>query len=651
MVVYNFKKIQVVPSSSDFVEVVLSKTQRKTPTVVHPGYAIARIRAFYIRKVKFAAQSFHDRLGQILTDFPHIEELHPFYADLVNVLYDRDHYKLALGQLNHAKNLIDNIAKDYVRLLKYGDSLYRCKQLKRAALGRMCTLMKRHTNSLGYLEQVRQHMARLPSIDPSTRTLIIAGFPNVGKSSFINKITRADVDVQPYAFTTKSLFVGHTDYNYLRWQVIDTPGILDHALEERNTIEMQAITALAHLRAAILFFVDPSEQCGYTLAQQNSLFRSLAPLFSSKPLVVVANKTDLGWEDELDADSAQLLRSFTERGADDEEDRRVADLLIKTSTMDETGVMEVRNKACDLLLEQRVDMKVKSRRAQASLNRLHLAIPSPESISADRTPCIPATVLEARAKQAEAGSDSNRRLERDLEIENGGPGVYSMDWRKLYELKERHWAYDIIPEIVDGKNIADFVDPEIEAKLEELEREEEARIAAVDAAEAMEPEYLDLPEDQKELLQEIRRKRALMKMSHDREKAVRNNRPSLTRTQASARGASSKKLEQQLREVGMESEDAKLLSSKLAKPVQKKRKREELDSDEENEAEPAKRPARDQGLRNQQQVNIAEKLARRKSKKMFVKDSRKGVGDRHIYNEMPRHLFAGKRKKGKTQRR
>ncbi len=47
----------------------------------------------------------------------------------------------------------------------------------------------------------------------------------------MNNVTRADVEVQPYAFTTKSLFVGHTDYNYLRWQVIDTPGILDHPLE------------------------------------------------------------------------------------------------------------------------------------------------------------------------------------------------------------------------------------------------------------------------------------------------------------------------------------------------------------------------------------------------------------------------------------
>jgi GTP1/Obg family GTP-binding protein len=54
----------------------------------------------------------------------------------MNVLYDKNHYKLALGQLRTARHLIDQVAKDYVRLLKFGDSLYRCKQLKTAALGR-----------------------------------------------------------------------------------------------------------------------------------------------------------------------------------------------------------------------------------------------------------------------------------------------------------------------------------------------------------------------------------------------------------------------------------------------------------------------------------------------------------------------------------
>ena len=69
-----------------------------------------------------------------------------------------------------------------------GDSLYRCKQLKRAALGRMCTLLKRQKASLSYLEEVRRHLARLPALDPNTRTLLLTGFPNVGKSSFMNKV-------------------------------------------------------------------------------------------------------------------------------------------------------------------------------------------------------------------------------------------------------------------------------------------------------------------------------------------------------------------------------------------------------------------------------------------------------------------------------
>ena len=101
------------------MDIILSKTQRKTPTVVHPGYNIVRIRQFYMRKVKYTHTNYHEKLTQILTDFPRLDDIHPFYADLVNVLYDRDHYKLALGQMNIARQLIDRVGRDYVKLLKY----------------------------------------------------------------------------------------------------------------------------------------------------------------------------------------------------------------------------------------------------------------------------------------------------------------------------------------------------------------------------------------------------------------------------------------------------------------------------------------------------------------------------------------------------
>ena len=65
---------------------------------------------------------------------------------------------------------MENVSKDYVRLLKYGDSLYRCKQLKKAALGRMATIIKRQSQSLSYLEEVKksqyqkQHVEFLTSL-------------------------------------------------------------------------------------------------------------------------------------------------------------------------------------------------------------------------------------------------------------------------------------------------------------------------------------------------------------------------------------------------------------------------------------------------------------------------------------------------------
>jgi len=382
----------------------------------------------------------------------------------MNVLYDRDHYKLALAQINTARHLIEQIAKDYVRLLKFADSLYRCKQLKKAALGRMATVMKRQKDSLAYLEQVRQHLARLPSIDPNTRTLLICGTPNVGKSSFMNKVTRTEVEVQPYAFTTKSLFVGHMDYKYLRWQVIDTPGILDHALEQRNTIEMQSITALAHLKACVLFFMDLSGQCGYSIKEQSNLFHSIKPLFSNKPCVLVINKIDVMRPEDLNPEDKALIDEIENSGA----------TIVLSSCYTDEGVMDVKSTACEKLLASRVEVKMKSTRVNDVLNKLHLAVPVKRD-NKERKPFIPDAV---KNRVPYDPNDPNRRkLEKDIELENGGPGVYQVDLKKNYILKNDEWKYDVIPEIMDGKNVADFIDPEIEEKLDELEREEERLIA------------------------------------------------------------------------------------------------------------------------------------------------------------------------------
>ena len=663
---YNFKKIATVPAATDFIDVVLSRTQRQTPTVVHAGYAITRIRQFYMRKVKYTQQSWNEKLSRILEDFPRVDDVHPFYSDLLNVLYDKDHYKLALGQLNTARSMIDKIAKDYVKLLKYGDSLYRCKQLKRAALGRMCTIMKKHAASLAYLEQVRQHMSRLPSIDPNTRSILVCGYPNVGKSSFMNKVTRADVEVQPYAFTTKSIYVGHTDYKYLRWQVLDTPGILDRPLDERNTIEMQSITALAHLRAVVLYIVDISEQCGFTIAQQAALFHSIKPLFANKPLVVAINKIDVRALEDLSAEDRALIDGMKEAmrgpaamqlGEDD--------ALPLMSTLSETGVMEVKNKCCDLLLAHRVEQKLASRRAGEVMNRLHVAMPVPRD-SKQRPAFVPPTLEASRAKKA---AGEKVVTEKDLQEQNGGAGVYSADLRKRYMLEDDDWKYDIMPEIYNGQNIADFIDPEIEAKLAELEREEEELEAQWEAGRMdRAPQEEDLDEDEKMLLGEVRTRRNKLVAEHRRKKAAGNNNPVVPRKVDADRKLNTKNMKASLESMGLDATAAVERArsrSRVAKRGRSLAGDVNMDADGDADDKKKMRTSKSRSKSVAKRVKDSDAAggfksidAKMRATKMADKAQRKmnkmakaGEGDRSIQTKMPKHLFSGKRGIGKTDRR
>lgn len=472
---YNFKGITTIPTAQALLDTVLSETQRRTPTEVHKQFKISRIRKFYMRKIKYVQQAFRDRLQRILSQLPHLDDIHPFYSDLFNVLYDRDHYKLALGHCNAARRHIDKIAKEHVGLIKYAISAYRCKTLKVAGLGRMAKVITKLKGSLKYLEDVRQHMSRLPSINPYTRTLLLTGYPNVGKSSFMNKVSKANVDVQPYSFTTKSLYVGHFDHDYLRWQVIDTPGLLDHPLDERNTIEMTAITALAHIYCAVLFFIDVSESCGYSIEQQVALFESIRPLFKDKPTLVVLNKIDLGPFDMSKMAGLEGLR------------------WVKVSALTGENVDDAKVAACKLLLESRLEKKLATAPQQSIIKLAYVTnvTPNPSRPSTERPP-------EAIGVEV--------RTERDLEAAGGGPGVYSLDQRKHHILANEEWKYDEIPEIYRGRNVIDYAYPGNEETLKRLEKEEQLLLRQL-ADDNIDDEWEDLVSKEEEMHARIRQRK------------------------------------------------------------------------------------------------------------------------------------------------
>ena len=564
----------------------------------------------------------------------------------MNILYDKDHYKLALGQVNTAKNLISGISKDYLRLMKYGDSLYRCKQLKRAALGRMCTVLKKLKASLGYLEEVRKHISRLPALDPNTRTLLLTGYPNVGKSSFMNKITRADVDVQPYAFTTKALFVGHMDHRFLRWQVVDTPGILDRPLEERNTIEMQAITALAHLQCCVLYFLDISEQCGYPLEQQLKLFESIRPLFANKQVMMVANKTDVVPYEKL---------SLKARTAIEECAKNAGAQLIPMSNVSDENIGKLKTMACDKLLEARVDAKLSSGKVKNDImSRVTVAMPKPRD-NVTREAFIPESVLRNQKDGISVKSD--RITEKQLMINNGGAGVYSCDYRKFYVLEEDEWKFDTIPEFMDGKNVMDFFDADIEERLRQLD-EEEAQLEASGAYAPEEDDEDELNEEEIMLYDAIKKKQGVMKKDHHESK-------SLVPKKILARGRTEKDMKEQLENVGLESDGVIEHSRgrKRERSIVSETRGNSMDVSETADGSDKRSRSRSKSalakrVRSQSatkgpregsvaphQMKQVEKSQRTLERKVF-KFAKAGESDRKTFPKLIKHLNSGKRSLG-----
>merc|ERR1712142_656007 len=425
---------------------------------------------------------------------------------------------------------------------------------------------------------------------------------------------------------------------------------------------------------------DPSEQCGHTLEAQKSLFDNIRPLFANKPLLVVANKTDV-WKDALAPEKMAIVNEF-EQAMDGE---RIKEISTKD---DPDSVQQVKTDACEILLQHRVEQKFKTKKADGVLNRIHVAEPKARDKKA-RPAFIPAKVLEIRErKKAVMDVDddaTDEEEEEDMEMNGTGASIitqklkrklkterdielamgddYILDLQKNYDIPDEE-KYDVIPEVWNGKNIADNVDPDIMAKLEELEKEEELREqSGVYESEESESETEEMKEI-REMASKIRVKKKIMKID---QKIDGTKKPTLPRTSTAAkRTRSVSRLKSEFTELGVdmtETEGANFTKSDRGRSKSRvAAKRSKMDVDDEDAAAENKKqqrgrsnsrvtPRDQSGVRDPEQRKKIKKMEKKVQQKAFGNLGKSGESDRHIAVKKPRHLFAGKRGMGKTDRR
>ena len=249
------------------------------------------------RRVVTACQVMKDKLKSIIDAVPEIEELHPFYQDYIDITVGVDSMKQALGALNWAYGILAQLEREYSNKIKRNPS-ERASSIQREAYGRIASVINKIEKDLDFLDFAKASLRNMPTIDFDATTIVIAGFPNVGKSTLLRQLSGADPQVANYPFTTKGIQIGHTERHWKSIQFIDTPGLLDRPVLEMNDIEMNAIVALEHLADAILFIFDGSETCGFHLDSQYNLLKQIENIFSEIPIIYLFNKMDIEQDEE-----------------------------------------------------------------------------------------------------------------------------------------------------------------------------------------------------------------------------------------------------------------------------------------------------------------------------------------------------------------
>lgn len=256
----------------------------------HAKDKISKSKKIESERITTARNTLKSHLLNILRVFPQFDDLPEFYKELVKITIEYIALKKSLGAIGWAYKKVDYFFREYnVKILKTRD-ITKINVYRREFYGRISSVMKQIKNDLVFLERARKVMKDYPNVKTSLKTTCIFGFPNVGKSTLLGKITDAKPEIKNYAFTTKRLNLGTYKYNEMKYQFIDTPGTFDR-FDKMNQIEQQAYLAIKHCCDALIYVFDITGS--YDFKEQFKLLDSLRKTKNDVPIIVYVSKTDM----------------------------------------------------------------------------------------------------------------------------------------------------------------------------------------------------------------------------------------------------------------------------------------------------------------------------------------------------------------------
>jgi len=301
----NFQNLAKIEPYQFYLDVAFSSAKTKGDLTRSSSFRDRITKSKVIEKEKISAinKALTRQLTRVLDSFPYIDKLHPFYRELVNCTIDYDATKKALGAVKWVAGKVDDFSEITRKNIQRTQDLQKINVFRREYYGRISSLLKQIKHEFIVLEESRKVMKSYPNIKTSVFTAAIAGFPNIGKTTLLFKLTGSKPEIDTYAFTTKSINIGYFTDNSRKIQVLDTPGSLNR-FNKMNNIEKQAFLAMKYCANLLIYVFDLTEP--FPLEDQLQLYARIKSF--NQPLLVYLSKTDI-----LDK---KVIADFRERHSD-----------------------------------------------------------------------------------------------------------------------------------------------------------------------------------------------------------------------------------------------------------------------------------------------------------------------------------------------